>query len=85
MPKTKTVTSEDEITPTETPEETPATTKETVNFDKEFTVVNPANKNIKVFGMNGDIIEFNEKGEATVKLADAEHLSKIPGYTVKEK
>jgi hypothetical protein len=59
--------------------------KNAVNFDKEFTVINPNNKNSKVFGMNGDIIEFNEKGEAKVKLADAEHFSKIPGYTVKEK
>ena len=59
--------------------------KNAVNFDKEFTVVNPNNKNLKICGMNGDIIEFDEKGEAKVKLADAEHLSKISGYTVKEK
>jgi hypothetical protein len=94
MPRAKTATPDEQVeNPTDETVNTPAadSTAEsnekngTVNFDKEFTVINPNNKNLKICGMNGDIIEFDEKGEAKVKLADAEHLSKISGYTVKEK
>lgn len=54
------------------------------NIEKEFVVKNPAKANKKLCAITG-IVEFDGKGEATVKYADADYFSKIEGYSVKEK
>lgn len=36
-----------------------------------------------VIGSSGDVIKFDDKGVATVKLEDALHFQKIPGFEFK--
>lgn len=54
------------------------------NIEKKFVVNNHAKSNKKLCAITG-IIEFDKDGNATVGYADADYLSKIEGYSVKEK
>ena len=55
-----------------------------VDFDKLYIVTNKAMAGQKILGTDGNIIEFDSTGKATVKMPEAVHLSKINGYAVKE-
>lgn len=70
--------------PVELPkEEKPA---KSITFeDKEYTVTNKEKAGKKIFGSTGVIISFDENGVAKVGMKDAEHLSRVPGYSVSEK
>ncbi|MCQ2086596.1 MAG: hypothetical protein MJZ37_00770 [Bacilli bacterium] len=53
--------------------------------EKTFTVVNKEMAGRKISASSGAIITFDENGKAKVGMKDAEHLSRIPGYSVSEK
>lgn len=63
-------------------EEKPA---KTITFEeKVYTVTNKDKAGKSVTGSTGEIITFDENGIAKVCMKDAEHLSRVPGYTVSE-
>lgn len=53
--------------------------------EKTYTVVNKEMAGRKISATSGAIITFDENGKAKVGLKDAEHLSRIPGYSVSER
>ena len=54
----------------------------TVN-DGYVTVISTKRAGKSVIGSTGDIIKFDENGAAKVKLEDALHFQKIPGFEFK--
>lgn len=51
--------------------------------DGLVTVVSVKRAGKSVIGSSGDVIKFDDKGVATVKLEDALHFQKIPGFEFK--
>lgn len=76
----------EESKPVEAPkEEKPEETKPMFFAEKTYTVTNKDKAGKKIFGSTGEIICFDENGIAKVGMKDAEHLSRISGYSVTEK
>lgn len=51
---------------------------------KTYTVINKAMAGKSVTGSTGEIIAFDENGKAKVGMKDADHLSRVPGYSVSD-
>ena len=69
-----------EVKPDPKPEETP------ISFtEKKYIVINEKMAGKSVTGSTGEIITFDDSGKAIAGIKDAEHLSRVPGYSIKEK
>lgn len=72
-------------TPKEEPKEEKAEAAEPMVFaEKTYTVTNKDKAGKKITGSSGTVIVFDENGIAKVGMKDAEHLSRVPGYSVTE-
>ena len=86
-PKTNSaaVTTDSEVKAPEPVVEVVPEVEETKKFhfgEKTFTVVNKAMAGRSITGSSGIIITFDENGKAKAGIKDAEHLSRVPGYSV---
>ena len=54
-----------------------------VSADGFVEVISEKRAGKAVYGATGDIIKFDEKGCAKVKLEDAMHFSQVPGFSFK--